>query len=92
MVSPKIIAGDIYSSDYSLEVQKDGTSIEKGTHFNLNDGSFSLGSGKIVYNAVGNKLTLDKDIMIEYLNKDGTSTIKTNIGTVARNENLHVAR
>lgn len=85
LVSPKIIAGDIYSSDYSLEVQKDGTSIEKGTHFNLNDGSFSLGSGKIVYNAVGNKLTLDKDIMIEYLNKDGTSTIKTNIGTVALN-------
>ena len=85
LVSPKIIAGDIYSSDYSLEIQKDGTSIEKGTHFNLNDGSFSLGSGKIVYNAVGNKLTLDKDIMIEYLNKDGTSTIKTNIGTVALN-------
>ena len=85
LVSPKIIAGDIYSSDYSLEVQKDGKSIEKGTHFNLNDGSFSLGSGKIVYNAVGNKLTLDKDIMIEYLNKDGTSTIKTNIGTVALN-------
>ena len=85
LVSPKIIAGDIYSSDYSLEIQKDGKSIEKGTHFNLNDGSFSLGSGKIVYNAVGNKLTLDKDIMIEYLNKDGTSTIKTNIGTVALN-------
>ena len=85
LVSPKIIAGDIYSSDYSLEVQKDGKSIEKGTHFNLNDGSFSLGSGKIVYNAVGNKLTLDKDIMIEDLNKDGTSTIKTNIGTVALN-------
>lgn len=77
LVSPKIIAGDIYSSDYSLEVQKDGKSIEKGTHFNLNDGSFSLGSGKIVYNAVGNELTL-KDVLVSYTteeNKQATTDL-----------------
>lgn len=77
LVSPKIIAGDIYSSDYSLEVQKDGKSIEKGTHFNLKDGSFCLGSGKIVYNAVGNELTL-KDVLVSYTteeNKQATTDL-----------------
>ena len=77
LVSPKIIAGDIYSSDYSLEVQQDGKSIEKGTHFNLKDGSFCLGSGKIVYNAVGNELTL-KDVLVSYTteeNKQATTDL-----------------
>ena len=77
LVSPKIIAGDIYSSDYSLEIQKDGKSIEKGTHFNLKDGSFCLGSGKIVYNAVGNELTL-KDVLVSYTteeNKQATTDL-----------------
>ena len=77
LVSPKIIAGDIYSSDYSLEVQKDGKYIEKGTHFNLKDGSFCLGSGKIVYNAVGNELTL-KDVLVSYTteeNKQATTDL-----------------
>ena len=77
LVSTKIIAGDIYSSDYSLEVQQDGKSIEKGTHFNLKDGSFCLGSGKIVYNAVGNELTL-KDVLVSYTteeNKQATTDL-----------------
>lgn len=43
----QIIGGKLYSENYSLT---------SGTYFNLNDGSFSLGGGKIKYN--GKDLTL----------------------------------
>lgn len=88
MISGKIISGDIYSANYTInKTTIDGkeTVIETGTHIDLNDGSFSFADGKIVYNSIGNKLTLDKNILIEYTSKDGTKKLETPIGTVAMN-------
>lgn len=41
VIAGKVIAGDIYSANY--------TSAGKGSHINLNDGSFSLADSRIVY-------------------------------------------
>jgi hypothetical protein len=42
LISGKVVAGDIYSADYS-------STDNKGTHINLNDGSFSFAGGKLKY-------------------------------------------
>lgn len=51
LIAGKIISGDIYSSNYS-------STTGKGSHINLNNGSFSLADSKIVYDSSNNKLTL----------------------------------
>ena len=55
----QIIGGDIYSSNYTI-----GTD-SKGSHIDLNEGDFSFGGEKIVYDADKNVLTL-KNVTIEW--------------------------
>lgn len=50
-LSPKIIGGDIYSTNYS-------SANKIGTHINLLDGSFSFGGDKFVYDATKDELSL----------------------------------
>lgn len=57
MVAGKMIAGDIYSSNYS-------SSSNKGTHIDLNSGSFDLAGGKIDFNSDTNVL----DINVAHIN------------------------
>ena len=52
----QIISGDIYSENYSSTT---------GSHINLKTGAFTLGSGKIVYNPVTNKMEI-KGVNIEW--------------------------
>ena len=58
LIAGKTIAGDIYSSNYS-------STTGKGSHINLNNGSFTLADSKIVYDSDKNKLTL-KGMEIEW--------------------------
>ena len=62
VLSGKIIAGDIYSANYS---STNGT----GTHFNLTDGTFSIGDKKIEYD--GSTLSL-KGVNIDYETTEGS--------------------
>ena len=64
MISGTMIAGEIYSANYSDEKGK-----EAGTHLDLEFGSFSLAGGRIKYSSGGNKITL-KDVMVEYVTTD----------------------
>lgn len=78
MISGIIIAGHIYSANYS-------STNKTGTHIDLDSGSFSLAGDKIIYSAGGNKLTL-KDVLVEYTTEDdkGEKTqIVTGLDTVA---------
>lgn len=58
LISGKIVAGDIYSANYS-------STTGAGCHFDLESGSFSLADSKIVYDSNDNKVTL-KDVIIEW--------------------------
>ena len=78
MISGIMIAGHIYSANYS-------STNKTGTHIDLDSGSFSLAGDKIIYSAGGNKLTL-KDVLVEYTTEDdkGEKTqIVTGLDTVA---------
>jgi len=55
-ISSKIIAGNIYSADYS-------SAPPRGTRFNLDDGTFTLADGKIAFD--GNSLKI-KDAEIDW--------------------------
>lgn len=57
----QIISGDIYSNNYSYDIDTDTTT---GTHFDLETGSFSMADGKITYNSEEGLLEL-KDVSIE---------------------------
>lgn len=62
VISAKIIAGDIYSSNFTKNTSGNVTS---GTHFNLNTGDFELGNGKIIFNSDKNILKI-KDVEIDW--------------------------
>lgn len=53
LISGKIVAGDIYSADYS-------SATSKGTHINLNNGTFSFAGGSLKYD--GSTLSLEGKI------------------------------
>lgn len=65
VISGLILAGQIYSANYSDEKGK-----EAGTHIDLETGSFSLAGERIKYTAGGNRLTL-KDVLVEYTTEEG---------------------
>ena len=62
VISGKIIAGDIYSSNYTTNTNGVCTS---GTHFNLDSGDCAIGGDKLVYNSKKNKLSI-KDVNIDW--------------------------
>ena len=62
VISGKIIAGDIYSSNYTTNTNGICTS---GTHFNLDSGDCAIGGDKLVYNSKKNKLSI-KDVNIDW--------------------------
>lgn len=62
VISGKIIAGDIYSSNYTTNINGVCTS---GTHFNLDSGDCAIGGDKLVYNSKKNKLSI-KDVNIDW--------------------------
>lgn len=69
----KIVGGQIYSSNYHKGVS-DNT--PRGTFIDLENGSFELGSGKIVYNSTDNTVTLDGvNIVWNSVNSPTTSDI-----------------
>lgn len=57
VISGKIIAGDIYSGNYS-------SANNKGSHINLNDGTFSMADGNLVWD--GNKLIFGNDTSLTW--------------------------
>ena len=67
----QIIGGEIYSENYSND--KDNP---KGTYFNLNDGTFSLGGGKIKYN--GETLSLS-DVILKWEDIENANDYVTTI-------------
>ena len=64
-LSSKIIAGNIYSANYS-------SAAVKGTRLNLNDGTFTFADGKVVFD--GNKLKL-KGVEIDWNTTNESTTM-----------------
>lgn len=62
VISGKIIAGDIYSSNYTTNSNGVCTS---GTHFNLDSGDCAIGGDKLVYDSKKNKLSI-KGVNIDW--------------------------
>lgn len=54
VISGMIIAGDIYSADFTTDSKG---KVTKGTHIDLNDGTFDFAAGKLSYN--GSDLTIN---------------------------------
>lgn len=55
VISGEIVAGNIYSANYSSDSA--GNTVG-GTFFDLNNGNFALGGGKISFNSDTNKMTI----------------------------------
>lgn len=65
LISALMISGDIYSSNYkSRTINEDGSIVwGTGTHFDLNNGSFTLGDDRIEYDSLTNQLIL-RDVTV----------------------------
>lgn len=61
LIGNDIVGGNIYSENYSTS---------SGTYINLNDGSFTFGGGKFVYDAANNQMVM-RGVTIEW---DSTTT------------------
>lgn len=81
-ISSKIIAGNIYSENYS-------SSHTKGTRFNLDDGTFTLADGKIVFD--GDKLNL-RDITIDWNTTNESENMWSSINANAQSITLEGQR
>ena len=55
VISGEIVAGNIYSANYSSDSA--GNTVS-GTFLDLNNGNFALGGGKIIFNSDTNKMTI----------------------------------
>lgn len=62
VIGGKVIAGDIFSANYTTD---ENGNIIKGNHFGLEDSSFELADGKMIYDNSTNTLKL-KDVTLDW--------------------------
>lgn len=82
VLSGKIISGDLYSANY----EKNGQTVS-GSHIDLNNGSFSLADGKMVFDNATKNFTL-KDINVSWQSAPDEESTAPLAGIVAAADGL----
>lgn len=96
VISGKIIAGDIFSSNYTTNANGVCTS---GTHFNLDSGDCVIGGDKLIYDSKKNKLSI-KGVNIDWSSsssptisdiEDLDNRLDENANAISNNEKALIA-